>query len=450
MRRLVFPVANCLAKGSILSGGKSSFSPQIKHVHLCHLLKTNEQAGKLTLPNPKKEQLLAIDWLAESLVPKFFKESLRPILQFCLNDIVYEDKVFKYNVTGKGNLHMHIAKVRAYYRYKSPFNKLEHKGSIIFDGDNYLTILWKITSLESSWRTYLPTFITQQKPKEIFVEGALQVFVNEEGRIFKIINRQMTATDLVEAEKLNALKKTQASAEDLEERKKIEKDIKDMYGKNVRRLQLVGKQTVLQAKCLSSMAPNLDQKPEIFQLEHVKFRLLETTPLMFRTKLDFTFYHKRVLLQDHIFQRERVGLSSVMSHLSLINVAGQYLFPHIHTEVISIIPLIEDGTVRLRWRVCYINWTSLLLNFKYFNSDYRMKNLKWYDGYSVFKVDGDGLVYHVTLQKLMPDETAKVLGSESMANLKTKIGEALGAANSVRFVKAKREKSGQNEDEYQK
>lgn len=33
-----------------------------------------------------------------------------------------------------------------------------------------------------------------------------------------------------------------------------------------------------------------------------------------------------------------------------------------------------------------------------------MKNANWYDGYSIFHVDGNGLVYHIIMQKTMPDD----------------------------------------------
>uniref|UniRef100_A0A0N5B6A8 DUF4806 domain-containing protein n=1 Tax=Strongyloides papillosus TaxID=174720 RepID=A0A0N5B6A8_STREA len=166
------------------------------------------------------------------------------------------------------------------------------------------------------------------------------------------------------------------------------------------------------------LRPNLDRKPETFQLDHIQQRLNYTVPEMFKNKLDFTFYHKSVVLDDQIRNVKKYGLQSSMSYISHISVVGQSLFPHIHTEIISIVPILEDGTIHLRWRICYISWLSLFLNFKYFNRNYRIKNLKWYDGLSVFTVDGDGLVYNVTLQRIEQNREAE---KRPMDRLKSKI-----------------------------
>uniref|UniRef100_A0A0N4ZRU3 Uncharacterized protein n=1 Tax=Parastrongyloides trichosuri TaxID=131310 RepID=A0A0N4ZRU3_PARTI len=194
------------------------------------VLKLNERKTDLVNNLPTKEQLLAIDWLTESLAPKFFKESLRPFFQFCLNDVIFEDKINNYNINGKGNLSIHVAKVRSYFRYMSPFNRCEHKGSIIYDNDDHFTFLYKIHSLESSWKTYMPQFLVQFRPKEKIFEGAMEIYMNKDGRIFKIINRIVTEDDRIYAEKLDKLKKQQASIDELEERKRIEKEIKNIYG----------------------------------------------------------------------------------------------------------------------------------------------------------------------------------------------------------------------------
>lgn len=168
----------------------------------------------------------------------------------------------------------------------------------------------------------------------------------------------------------------------------------------------------------SHLKPNLDRPPELFQLEHVKQRLSYTTPLMFRNKLDFTFYHKSVILDDKIFNVKKYGLQSFISYISILSVVGQILYPHIHTEVISVVPAPAEGAVHLKWRICYISWLHLLFNYKYFKFDYRIKNLKWYDGLSVFTVDGDGLVYNVTLEKI--DREIKFLNGP-FEKLKSKI-----------------------------
>jgi hypothetical protein len=54
---------------------------------------------------------------------------------------------------------------------------------------------------------------------------------------------------------------------------------------------------------------------------------------MFRDKLDFTFYRKDVILDDHIFMHKSVGLDAVVTHLSTINFGVTYLLPYARLEV---------------------------------------------------------------------------------------------------------------------
>lgn len=63
-----------------------------------------------------------------------------------------------------------------------------------------------------------------------------------------------------------------------------------------------------------------------------------------------------------------------MYHLGTLSIFGQLLFPYIRMSAIAISPFIEDGSVRLRWRVSYLNWLSIF-NYKNFNAEYREKHV---------------------------------------------------------------------------
>jgi hypothetical protein len=60
-------------------------------------------------------------------------------------------------------MNIHLLKVRAYFRYKSPHNKVEYLGSSYFEGENMLTVLWRLSSLKSNFLRYFPEFITGRK-----------------------------------------------------------------------------------------------------------------------------------------------------------------------------------------------------------------------------------------------------------------------------------------------
>ncbi|WKY14329.1 hypothetical protein Q1695_000123 [Nippostrongylus brasiliensis] len=158
------------------------------------------------------------------------------------------------------------------------------------------------------------------------------------------------------------------------------------------------------SRAFSSEIDHSHEKPAPCQLEHIQRRLLETVPLMFKQRLDYTFYRKDVFCDDQIFRLQKYGIDQLMQHFGMISVLGQFTLPHVQMEAISIIPVIEDGTVRCRWRVKYVSFPRLIMNPRLFRFDYRIKNLSWYDGYSVFTVDGNGLVFKVTIQKTQRDE----------------------------------------------
>ncbi|KHN84778.1 hypothetical protein Tcan_06819 [Toxocara canis] len=156
---------------------------------------------------PTKELLFQIDWLFEFLVPGFMKTRLSPFLDITNDDVIFEDKIFNYNFVGKQQLTMHIAKVRAYYRYLSPYNKVERLGSCIYEGEDVVVILWRLSSLRSNFFSYLPKLLTKRQDKMDVIEGAMDVHISKEGRIYKIVNRKITASDLEGAKVMAEMKK---------------------------------------------------------------------------------------------------------------------------------------------------------------------------------------------------------------------------------------------------
>ncbi|VDO29059.1 unnamed protein product [Heligmosomoides polygyrus] len=74
---------------------------------------------------PSKETLFRVDWLLEHITPGVFKSRLKPFFDICLDDVTFEDKLYNYKLTRKSQLFTHIAKIRLYFRYRSPYNKVE-------------------------------------------------------------------------------------------------------------------------------------------------------------------------------------------------------------------------------------------------------------------------------------------------------------------------------------
>ncbi|KHN84779.1 hypothetical protein Tcan_06825 [Toxocara canis] len=128
-------------------------------------------------------------------------------------------------------------------------------------------------------------------------------------------------------------------------------------------------------RSLATQTDSSNERPQMFQLDHVRSRLEFTVPLMFRQRLDYTFYRNDVICDDRIFNVKRQGLQQYMSHLGAISVTCQLLFPHIEMEALSIVPILDDGTVRLRWRVKHVSLLRALTNPMLFKYDYRVKRV---------------------------------------------------------------------------
>ncbi|ETN68299.1 hypothetical protein NECAME_05665 [Necator americanus] len=172
---------------------------------------------------PSKETLFRVDWLLEHVTPGILKSRLKPFFDICLEDVSFEDKLYNYKLARKSQLLMHIAKIRLYYRYLSPFNKVERIGSCIYENEDVIVLLWRLSTLESNFWTYFPSFITKKevKPKVITIEGALDIHVNSEGFIYKIVNRKITASDREGAKVMETIKAEQEELRSKAEAKEL-------------------------------------------------------------------------------------------------------------------------------------------------------------------------------------------------------------------------------------
>jgi len=158
-----------------------------------------------------QEQLLKIDSMLADMVPTLMKHSPYNFNKSLKEDVVYEDNMYGYKGKGSSSLSGHILKFRLYFRYKSPYNKFEYLGAAFHEGkENYLTLLWRFHTTRSGILTrYNPLMLFFKGMRENRkVEGALDIYVNGEGKIYKLINRQVTEFDRVAATATEELKRT--------------------------------------------------------------------------------------------------------------------------------------------------------------------------------------------------------------------------------------------------
>ncbi|KAK6047132.1 hypothetical protein COOONC_15362 [Cooperia oncophora] len=301
-----------------------------------------------------------------------------------------------------------------------------------------------------------PELTSSFQPKVTVVEGALDVHINREGYIYKIVNRKITASDREGAKVMEMMKAEQEETRKKIEEKELRREAEALLEEEKRRgtrgeccgvtrhVHCEPQQNTrhILAEPYVWIIPIVKMLP--FQLEHIQKRLVDTVPLMFKARLDYTFYRKDVFCDDQIFGVKKHGLDQFMQHIGTISVIGQFTLPHVQMETVSVIPVIEDGTVRCRWRVNYVSLPRLIMNPRLFRFDYRMKNLSWYDGYSVFTVDGNGHVFRVTIQKTQRDEGMLVDEKSAKDKLAEKIAVFRPGPATTNFVPQQRPKDEPN------
>ncbi|WKY14330.1 hypothetical protein Q1695_000124 [Nippostrongylus brasiliensis] len=190
---------------------------------------------KAVVSAPSKETLFRVDWLLEHVTPAVLKSRLKPFFDICLDDVTFEDKLYNYNFSRKAQLFTHIAKIRLYFRYRSPYNKVERIGSCIYENEDVIVLLWRLSTLESNFWTYFPSFITKREPKVNVTEGALDVHINSDGYVYKLVNRKITASDREGAKVMEAMKIEQEKARRKLEEKELRRHAEELVEEDKRR-----------------------------------------------------------------------------------------------------------------------------------------------------------------------------------------------------------------------
>ncbi|KAK6047133.1 hypothetical protein COOONC_15363 [Cooperia oncophora] len=158
-----------------------SVSFQVAPCFRSHVTPQKQYCSANVLSNvPSKETLFRVDWVLEHLLflygvevcivqtPAILKSRLKPFFDICLEDVSFEDKLYNYKFTSKSQLFTHIAKLRLYFRYRSPYNKVERIGSCIYENEDVIVLLWRLSTLESNFWTYFPSFITKREVRSFF------------------------------------------------------------------------------------------------------------------------------------------------------------------------------------------------------------------------------------------------------------------------------------------
>ncbi|KAM3728775.1 Uncharacterized protein ACO02O_05305 [Dirofilaria immitis] len=355
---------------------------------------------------PTKEQLFYLDSLTDIVVPGFLSnhKQFLMFMKLCAKDIIYDDSIFSQHIKGIDKFMRRISLSKLYFSLMQTTCKFEKLGSCIYENSDVVVVLWRMMSVK---------LYHQQTD---IIEGALDIHIDKNGRIYKINNRRITQNDREDASVLSKLKE----AAKTENGEALATTVRMRAAILQYLLRLVAPSTYfLVSRAYSNGKGN--RGPEMFQLEHIRKRLEMTAPRFFRERPDYTFYRPDVVYRDEISQMTITGRNKLMIYFGSISVMCLFCFPHIEMEVLNILPISEDGTVRLRWRIKHASFIRSLLNPMLFKYEYRIKRLKWYDGLTIFYVGEDGLVYRAITRRTIDDEQ-KSTQTNPLADLAQKVG----------------------------
>lgn len=153
--------------------------------------------------------------------------------------------------------------------------------------------------------------------------------------------------------------------------------------------------------------------PSEEQIQKVYDTLANTLPKLFIQPLDYSIYHPNLIFENNIRGMRTEGLYHYVKQVALLRTVGHLKYAYVTLEVLKITKHPEENTVKVRWRVKGISAMRVMFQFW----KYKLWKLKeifadteaWYDGFSVFHIGPDGLIYKHVADKIMPDDDKVVM-----------------------------------------
>ncbi|XP_022203710.2 uncharacterized protein LOC111060353 [Nilaparvata lugens] len=174
--------------------------------------------------------------------------------------------------------------------------------------------------------------------------------------------------------------------------------------------------------------PYRDSKPSIDQLENIQQVLSKDLPYIFVRPMDYNIYDSNLIFENNYRGVRLVGLSNYVTSISLMKLGSHLKFAYVKFEIINITKHPEEGSVKLRWRIRGLSGLKVFLLFwriKVWKLKDTIKDHEtWYDGFSVFYVNGEGKIYKHVLDKMQPDDDKEELVHKTP--LAAKLGLLLG------------------------
>nr|SVE75882.1 EOG090X09QP [Daphnia hispanica] len=148
--------------------------------------------------------------------------------------------------------------------------------------------------------------------------------------------------------------------------------------------------------------------PSPSQLQHVFDVLSTTLPRLFIQPMNYKIYSQDIVFDNRIRGTRTVGLFNYVKQVALLRCVGHLKYAYVRFEVLKITQHPEEGTIKVRWRICGISGLKVLLQFWRYKlwqwKELLQKQESWYDGFSTFHVSSKGLVTLHVADKMMPDD----------------------------------------------
>lgn len=163
-------------------------------------------------------------------------------------------------------------------------------------------------------------------------------------------------------------------------------------------------------------------QPSEEQLHRVYDVLAYTLPKLFIQPLDYSIYNPNLIFENNIRGMRTEGLYHYVKQVALLRTVGHLKFAYVTLEILKITKHPEDNTIKVRWRIKGISALKVMFQFW----KYKLWKLKeifaeteaWYDGFSVFHVGPDGLIYKHVADKIMPDDDKVVVPPKNVISPK--------------------------------
>lgn len=154
--------------------------------------------------------------------------------------------------------------------------------------------------------------------------------------------------------------------------------------------------------------PEPTGRPSEEQLKRVYLSLSNSLPKLFVNVLDYSVYNQNIVFENNIRGITTRGIAKYVQQIALVRILAHLRYSHVKLEILKITQHPEDGTVRVRWRIVGVSGLKTLFMFwKFVLWKWKKtvdKETEWIDGFSVFFVGSDGLIYKHVCDKMMPDE----------------------------------------------